>query len=658
MDNSGYLAGFSADFQKLYRSTDERLLQIEGISHEYLNIQEMAHRYCYEHAADMSVDTNANRNEGKTYCGYLHEVTSGWYKLQGYYDMYNQMAKLYGVKRADALMSAVWSGDLYIHDSTAIQVPYCWASSTAFLIHKGTPWGQLHSLPAQRSTSFIDQVKEVTIEIAQNIAGAVALGDLFVNYAYFVMKENLDLNDPIVRKDIKNDFQSLVHTLNKKLRPSHQSPFTNLSIFDRPNLKFLFDELRYPDGSKPDVELVFEIQKIFCDWFKNGDPVSGLPYRFPIVTLNLRIDENRNIMDQEAFDYFSSINLEKAGFNIFISSGNKIASCCRLINDLDIAGIDSFGNGGVSLGSHRVVTINLARLGSRAQSFEQVMNLLKDILYQAKDILLAHRQLLEDGISRGFLHLFNHDIMHMNRFFSTFGINGLYECLIEMGSPITTDLGRNRAHEMLNYIKEFAHECSKSTGVRFNVEQVPAESLAIKFAQKDALLYGMDYPLYANQFIPLWIPTDIIDRIKLDGEFSRVLTGGGITHLNIGERLTSINQMKRLIEYTILCGCEHFAVNYNYCLCINKHVTVAGPSKVCPLCGAEVIEQYTRIAGYYTPVSAWNKGRRQEHGHRVFVGLNTINYNKQQKPPHTLNSIPDSIPAGTGSTIQQIHPTL
>ena len=129
----------------------------------------------------------------------------------------------------------------------------------------------------------------------------------------------------------------------------------------------------------------------------------------------------------------------------------------------------------------------------------------------------------------------------------------------------------------------------------------------------------MNYPLYANQFIPLWVETDIVDRIKLDGEFSRSLTGGGITHLNLGERLTSVNQMKKLIEYTVSCGCEHFAVNYNYCKCVNSHVTIAGPSQKCPLCGDAILEQYTRVVGFYTPVSAWNKGRRVEHGQRYFA---------------------------------------
>ena len=621
MDYTGYLAGFSADFQELYKATDLRLLELEGIAPDYLNVQAMAYRYRNENSADMSVDSNANRNEGKTYCGYLHEVTSGWYKLQGYYDIYNKMLQMYGLERANELMKAIWLGDIYLHDSTAIQVPYCWACSTAFLLEKGMPWGQLHSLPPSRRRSYIDQVKELTIEVAQNIAGAVAIGDLFVNYAYFVQKEKMDLNNPEDRKEIENDFQSLVHTLNKKLRPSHQSPFTNLSIFDRPNLALLFNDMRYPDGSKPNVELIYGIQKIFCEWFKHGDPVSQFPYRFPIVTLNLRIDENRKIIDQEAFEYFSAINLEKAAFNIYISSGNKIASCCRLISDLDVAGTDSFGNGGVSLGSHRVVTINLARLGYTSGSFEITMEHLDAELNRAKDILSAHRELLHDGIKKGFLHLFNHGVMHMSRFFSTFGINGLYECLQELGTPITTTQGKLRAHEMLNHIKEFTYECSRQTGNMFNVEQVPAESLAVKFAQKDHILYGMDYPLYANQFIPLSVNTDIVDRIKLDGEFSRSLTGGGISHLNLGERLTAVNQMKKLIEYTIACGCEHFAVNYNYCVCTNKHVTISGPSKICPLCAEPIVEQYTRVAGFFTRVSTWNKGRRAEHGQRFFAHL-------------------------------------
>lgn len=621
---SNYINGFSQDFQDLYNKTQPELLKLEGISEEHLNVTTMANKYFKQRSSDMSIDANANVNEGKSYGNYISEVTNGWLKLQGYYDLHKKLISECNLERANEIVSSIWSGNLYMHDSTAIQIPYCWAYSTYFLIEKGNFWGQLQSKPPHRRRSFIDQVKEVTIEIAQEIAGAVAIGDLFINYAYFVKKENIDISNPYHRKDIENDFQSLVHTLNKKLRPSHQSPFTNLSIFDRPNLEFLFGELRYPDGSIPDFDIVEEVQKIFCDWFAKGDPSSGLPYRFPVVTLNLRVDKNKNILDKKAFDYFSKINLAKGCFNIYISSGNKIASCCRLVNDLELAGIDSFGNGGISLGSHRVVTLNLARLGKISDSPDELIIHLKKQLKDAEDILITHKKLLKERIEQGFLKFFNYDIMHFNRLFSTIGINGVYECLEELNLPITTEKGKALAHKMLTFIKNYATECSKRHKNSFNVEQVPAESLAIKFAAKDALLYGMNYSIYANQFIPLWVDQDIVDKIKLDGEFSRTLTGGGISHLNLGERLSSVNQMKKIIEYAVKEGCEHFAINYNFCKCINNHVAVAGPSAKCPMCAAPIKEQYTRIIGYFTPVSAWNKGRRKEHATRVFKKNETV----------------------------------
>ena len=628
METKTYLNGYSEDFKNLYYKTKPKILQIEGISPDKLDIDTMAQQYFSIHTADMSIDGNANVNEGKSYGNYISEVTKGWLKIQGYYNLYQSIKNSLGQSAAESVLSAIWNGDIYMHDSTAIQIPYCWSYSTHFLIDRGNYWGQLQSKPPHRRRSFIDQVKEVTIELAQEIAGAVAIGDLFVNYAYFVKKENIDISNPYHRKDIENDFQSLIHTLNKKLRPSHQSPFTNLSIFDRPNLEYLFGELRYSDGSSPDFDVIEEVQKIFCDWFSKGDPISGLPYRFPVVTLNLRTDENKNILDKKAFDYFSKINLEKGCFNIYISTGNKIASCCRLVNDIELAGSDSFGNGGISLGSHRVVTINLARIGNKSKNLspniieEKLFSLLEEQLEKSKDILVAHRQILKERHKQGFLRFCNYDIIHIGRLFSTFGINGVYECLEELGKPITTIEGKRLAHKILNRVKEYAAECSRKYKWPFNVEQVPAESLAVKFAAKDKILHNMDYRIYSNQFIPLTVDCDIVDRIKLDGEFSRTLTGGGISHLNVGEKLTSVDQMKKLITYAIKSGCEHFAINYNFCKCRNDHISVAGPSQKCPICGVPITEQYTRIVGYFTPVTAWNKGRRKEHSERVFKEIN------------------------------------
>jgi ribonucleoside-triphosphate reductase (formate) len=618
MDLSTISMNLAPAFVRLYNESNPKILDLEGISPKQLDMAHMADLYLNHRVVDISIDDNANANEAKAYGSYLREISQGWYKLLGYHALFQTLCKHVGPERAETLLRASWDGDLYFHDSTSIMTPYCWAYSTSFMLFAGCRWGQLHSLPARHHKTFVDQVKEVTIELAQQLAGAVAIGDFFVNYAYFVKKDQLNPQNPEHRKEIENDFQSLVHTLNKKLRPSYQSPFTNLSIFDRPNIELLFKDMRYPDGSSPDVNLIMDIQKIFCDWFKKGDPLSGLPYRFPVVTLNIRLDDKRQIIDQESFEYFSEINLEKGCFNIYISSGNKVASCCRLTNDLDLAGIDSFGNGGISLGSHRVVTVNLARLGKRAQNTEHLFALLKEQLHNAKELLVAHRQLLRENIAAGLLPLFTQNIIAESRLFSTIGLNGMYECIQEQGHSPFTMAGRVFIEELLTFIKDTIQSISKETGTLFNIEQVPAESLAVKLAAKDKLLYGMDYEIYANQFIPLWVDCDIVDRIKIDGRFSRLLTGGGISHLNIAEKLTHVNQMKRLVAYAIECGCEHFAVNYNFSRCQQGHISVAGQSQFCPVCASPIVDHFTRIIGYFVPVSGWSKGRQEEHAQRVF----------------------------------------
>jgi ribonucleoside-triphosphate reductase len=239
-------------------------------------------------------------------------------------------------------------------------------------------------------------------------------------------------------------------------------------------------------------------------------------------------------------------------------------------------------------------------------------------LNDARDVLVAHRRLLKDKIVQGFLRFFPLGYINMDRLFSTIGLNGLYECLEVFGLSIFSEQGKALSHWLLNEIKSFSHQASQETGTPFNIEQVPAESLAIKLAAKDKELYGMEYEIYSNQFVPLWVDCDVVDRIKIDGELSKSLTGGGISHLNVGERLTSPDQMKSLINYAIRSGCEHFAVNYNFCRCVNGHITIAGILKKCPLCGDPVADYLTRIVGYMVPVSAWNKGRQIEHKSRIF----------------------------------------
>lgn len=626
------------NFLKMYQNTNEQFLKLEGIHPKQLNVFEVATQYINNINRTL-VDENANVSSkyGKSNGFFQAELMKSIQKLRGYDDIYKCIKENHSVEIADEILKSVFVGDMYLHDSCFIQIPYCWATSVSMLANDGIQYNdQLTSIPPKKRRSFIDMVKEFIIQLSHEVAGAVAISDLFIYYSFYVKcemdnyREIQGLSKEIpyrhlftkkLRKEIEDDFQSLVHTLNMKLRSVAQSPFTNVSIFDMANLELLFKELVFPDGTSPDLELIMEIQKIFCDWFAKGDPATGLPYRFPVCTLNIRIDDDKNVIDKETFDYFCQINLNNSPFNVYVSSGHKIASCCRLLSSYENH-FDSLGNGGTSLGSIRVCTLNLPRIGHIVRNKttgtiqENLNEELNKVLRKCEIMLRSHRILIEQQIKNGFLPFFNNGTMNLKRMFCTIGINGIYECVKELIDEPLSEEGIMYYKLILNQIHTYAETISKS-GVLFNCEEVPAESLAAKFASKDEILYGMNYEIYSNQFVPLSCNIDMHKRIEFEGKFSKYLSGGCITHINMIDKIKSVEQMKQLMIYIIKCGVEHYAINYNFCMCENKHLTTNKPNSSCKECGMPV-QEFTRIIGYFVPVEQFASSRKKEHKTRTF----------------------------------------
>jgi ribonucleoside-triphosphate reductase len=619
---------FSEDYDNLYNKFNQnehgkKLLDIDGISRRCLDVGSMSHAYFTQNLSNVTIDNNANADEGISPNNYGSEIVRGIQKLEGYYLIHRYATKRFDLKRANELLRSIWLGDVYFHDSSGIgvQQPYCFAASTTMIMLEGRPYGNLHSLPPKHSESFIGQCIEFTMDLSQAFVGAIALGDFFVNFAWYSKKENLS------DKTIQNELQKFVHVVNNSFRVGGQSPFTNLSLFDRPNLEKVFEHHLYPDGSKPDFDYIVHIQKIFAEWFAKGDPASGFPYRFPIVTINLLTDLNKNIVDKDFLDFISRVNLERGCFNIYVNSGEKVASCCRLINDSSRMNFksDTLGNGGVQIGSHRVVTLNLPRIALRSKGdLKKFYSELDTILETSRDLLQIHREeILRRRVERGFLKFFEPlKWFSLKHLFSTVGIIGVSEMNKLMGFDITSEDGTQFTLDVLNYIEDFAKKTSIETKHSFNVEEIPGESVASKLCQKDKVIFGEDkvpFELYSNQYIPLIENVSLPERIITTGKFMEILSGGGILHLNVAEQIKDSTIMKHLIEYSVQNGISHMAVNYGFGTCKNSHTTICGNSPKCSICGEDIDDYVTRIIGYFSKVSNWSKTRRQfEFPKRVF----------------------------------------
>lgn len=617
---------FDNDFEELYNRYNlnekgKSLLDIEGISRDALDIGVMSKKYFTQKVSDISLDANSNSNDEISHNNYSAEIVKGLSKLNSYYLLHDYAKQRFGLQRANELLKSVFNSSVYFHDAASTQIPYCMAYSTSFIMNEGRQYGQLHSLPPRRASSFIAQVIETTMDLSQNFAGAIAVSDLIVNLCYYTKKENLDTYQ------ITNLLQGFTHVMSNKFRVGGQSPFTNLSIFDRPNLEKLFEHYTYPDGSSIDYDYVMKVQKAFAEWFAEGDPSSGMPYRFPICTVNIACREDKTIIDTEFLEWISQVNIKNGTFNIYVNSGNKIASCCRLVNDksrMEARG-DSFGNGGLNLGSHRVVTVNLPRVALKSnKNKERFFSDLTKQLETCRDLLLVHREeILTRRINQGFLQFFNPlNWFNLERLFSTIGIIGIYEMCYFMGLDIQSKEGCEFVKEVLTFIEDFAIKTSQETKHSFNVEEIPGESVATKLVQKDKILFGPEnipFELYSNQYIPLILDASLPERIELTGRFQDMLSGGGILHLNLKDRIEDPTTMKHLIEYCVSKGVSHVAVNYSFGECEEGHITICGTSDSCPLCGKKILSHITRIVGYFTRTDSWGSIRREyEFPRRVF----------------------------------------
>ena len=643
------------------KSITDGLLKIHGLHEDNFDYINLFSKYISKNINDLSIDANANKSE-KSIKGVLKDLELSTDKLIGYDFLYRTMKELYGQDEAKRLAGDMYDFSLGLADSSNILIPYCWAIDASKLITIGRDFGVLPSKPAKRLSSYISSLCETIHQLASHLAGAVAIGSFFTDCAHILIyKERISLKDikenKQVRKRIENEFQQFVHSVNFLSRNGNESPFTNISIFDKEKLDtflsadnygWLFPnkvEVRVDNNlGDEDYKLsneeykefvkdyVFELQKIFIDFFDKGDPMNGgINYRFPVTTVNFSKHKNEETgkdelnKDNELLEYMLKKDISK--YNIFTSYGTKIASCCRMINNTELmdmaASVNSFGGSNVSLGSHRVVTTNFARIAYEADNYDEYLEILKDRVYSSAKILKAHRVLITKLNELGLEPFIKNGWINMNRMFSTYGVLGI----VEADQIIKQKFGNKDFDYMGDILIKFNNLCKEASaenGIIFNIEQIPAESFAVRLADADKLIYGNPYNLdclYANQFCALWKKAGIYERLEIDGKYNQLLSGGGIVHAQANSKVTS-NQARNIILHAVECGCEHFAINVVYTQCTECHNVVVGMTDICPKCGGKHFDHYSRVIGFFTKVEDWNPTRRDwEFQRRQFVDL-------------------------------------
>lgn len=236
---------------------------------------------------------------------------------------------------------------IYIHDEASSAVPknYCEAVSLyPMLLNKGV--GGMDGItptPANWLDSFCGQFNNLVFLLSAQCKGAVAFGEFFNFFDYFCVKEfgenYPDKEDMYYTTDIVNHrmtisdkieaaFQTIVYYVNQPAQNrGWQSPFTNISYYDRYYWDALFGEFQFPDGSRPKWERVSYLQKKFMRWFNKERTKAMLT--FFVETMALMIDKDGNYLDKEYKDFTAEMHSKGHSFFVYISDNpNSLSSCC------------------------------------------------------------------------------------------------------------------------------------------------------------------------------------------------------------------------------------------------------------------------------------------------------------------------------------------
>jgi ribonucleoside-triphosphate reductase len=532
-----------------------------------------------------------------------------------------------------AIGEAHRSGDLHIHDLDML-AGYCAGWSLRVLIEEGLNGvpGKVDSAPPKHFSSAVGQIVNFLGTMQNEWAGAQAFSSFDTYMAPFVRIDALDYTQ------LRQLMQELIYNLNVPSRWGMQTPFTNLT-FDWVCPEDLREQVPVIGGVAQDfsygdlTEEMAMINRAYIDVMTAGD-ATGRVFTFPIPTYNITEDFDWESENAERL-FAMTAKYGTPYFQNFINSElkpNQIRSmCCRL--QLDLRELEKRGNGlfgsAEQTGSLGVVTINCARLGYLHWGDEkELLAALDRLLELARDSLELKRTVIDGLITDGlFPYTKRYLGAGLRNHFSTIGVNGVNEMIRNFSGgahDITTDLGHAMAIRMLDHVRSRMVEFQEATGHMYNLEASPAEGTTYRFAKEDRARFpgilqaGTETnPYYTNSSqLPVGFTDDPFEALDRQDELQTKYTGGTVLHLYMSEKLSSADACRELVRRSLKTHrLPYLTVTPTFSICPD-HGYLAGEHPVCPDCGGEC-EVWTRVMGYFRPVSSFNIGKKGEHAERT-----------------------------------------
>jgi len=176
--------------------------------------------------------------------------------------------------------------------------------------------------------------------------------------------------------------------------------------------------------------------------------------------------------------------------------------------------------------------------------------------------------------------------------------------------------------KIVSFMSLKCREYSEKFNLKLSLEESPAESAAGRLAKIDLqefpdsekVIKGNsdgDESYYTNSIhFAASAPVDLITRIIKQSKFHPLIKSGAIIHAFVGENRPSpesiYNLIKKVWENT---QCSQLTISPEFTICNTCSEVSRGLKENCNGCGSEDVYGVTRIVGYYSKITNWNKNK-------------------------------------------------
>jgi ribonucleoside-triphosphate reductase (formate) len=543
-------------------------------------------------------------------------------------------------------------GDIHLHDLGFIIRPYCGGHSLEYIKKYGLSLPNITSTsrPAKHPEVLIGHMVKMASTLQSYYAGAIGWEAVNMFFAPFLVG--------LEYQRVRQLAQMLIYEFNQLAGArGSQVVFTDFNLYW--NVPRHFRETpaigpggRYTGKKYKDYEK--EMQSFITALFEvylEGDAM-GKTFVFPKPLLHISEDFFSAEGHEEFLDLACKVAAHQGITYFVFDRGDEItvSQCCRLklkLKDEDLK--ETMTPERMRFSALQNITINLPRIAYKANGSDELLfnELEKSLQLVAK----AHLQkkafissLLDLGVTGPLSMLCaakdGDDYLRMERLTYLAGVLGLNE-LVQHHYGMQLHESEDALKFGLKVIAHMNLTCrrlSEQYGIQLVLEESPAESSGYRLAKLDSKYFpeqtaqvikgNLDNgEFYYTNSVHLNVEEDIdyIERIQKQSLFHPLIDAGAICHIWLGEHEPDPQSIKNFVIKTFRnTRSSQIAFSPEFTVCNGCRRTSRGLHERCPLCDSTDVYGITRIVGYFSKVTTWNRGKMGELKDRGRTALTNL----------------------------------